>query len=79
MHTWNIAKCPEHRGVLFTGVFFKRGSTVSANSPTQLSNTLLTIYLLVLVLPILNGSEVETRLVRKQQPTRFLGRGTEDT
>ena len=27
-HIWNIAECPEYRGVLISGVSFKRGSTV---------------------------------------------------
>ena len=27
-HVWDIAKCPLYRGVLISGVSFKRGSTV---------------------------------------------------
>ena len=28
MHIWDTVKCPEYRGVLISGVSFKRGSTV---------------------------------------------------
>ena len=30
-HIWDIAKCPQCRGVLISGVSFKRGSTVVDN------------------------------------------------
>ena len=38
-HIWDTAKCPYYRGVLISGVSFKRGSTVSllrlaSSSPT---------------------------------------------
>ena len=31
-HIWDTAKCPQYRGVLISGVSFKRGSTVLSRS-----------------------------------------------
>ena len=37
-YIWDIVKCPQYRGVLISGVSFKRGSTVICTSPPHSCN-----------------------------------------